>query len=254
MIVTLPLSIEQLKQSISDESVRLEVDLANSKIKGKAALVYLSNLDLSGVSIVTDSLDLASKKELLIEYMNLKNILKLDQLLHSNLKVIFSKYEIDLGVDQETLNSLSILSDEEVKQLLADEQYMEVLGRLESILLALPYFVVTTANWFKKEYPNYMDDFEIINDVGYIGFTFVNYIRDPIFQTHFHAWVPQPQDVAPKYFKVHFDDYVYKGNSLGYYFAKDSIMLPLMEMITNGSLTPATLEEHQKELNDVPSN
>lgn len=251
MKVTLPLSIEQLKSAISDTTIVLDIDMSNSKIQGKAALVYLNNLDLSGVGFSEETLDYNKKKELLIEYINLKNILRLDQLLYSNLHVIFTRYSVTMCTeDQEFLEHNSFLSQEEIEQLLSDETYIEALDRLETMLNNLPYYVITLANWFREAYPNYKNDYELIEDSNYIGFTWVHYINDELFQHHYSAFVPN-KITRPKYFKTYYDDYIYKGTNLFSYFVKGNVMINIIDMISRGELTPETLAQHHGELDNV---
>lgn len=255
MKVELPLSIEVLKQTFVDTNLALEVDVANSKIKGKVALVYISNLNLSNISFFKDSLTYEDKKDLLIEYMKLKNTLKLEQLLYSNLEVILTRYNAtDIGDDLNLIRNKSILTADDIANLLADSDYLSALDSLENVLDAVPTYAVTMSVWFRETYPEYLNDFNVITDVDYTGFTFVNYVNDFLFQHHYYGLVPPKVVDKPLYFKIHFDDYVYKGKNLGAFMLKENLMLPTIELIMDGTLTPTTLKQHTEELNNASLN
>jgi hypothetical protein len=253
MKVTLPLSIEQIKQVLNEQIEIIDVDIVNSKLKGKSALVYLGNLELGKINFITDGMDFATKKELLIEYMKLKNIIKLDQLLYSNLQVMLAERKIDAGEDANTVLEKSLLNSQEIQQLLEDQEYLSNLSHLKDVLSSMPYYLVTRQKWFKELYPNYLDDFEVVDDANFIGFTFVNYLGDLIFQHHYYVHLPIDNSIKPKYFRILFDDYIYKGKSLFAFFTQNNIMLPIMNMITEGELTPETLKEHNQEIENATS-
>ena len=57
-----------------------------------------------------------------------------------------------------------------------------------------------------------------------------------------------------KYFKTYFDDYIYKGESLGSYLMKPgNVMLPMMNMVINGEFTPEHYNILASETENDPS-
>lgn len=234
--VTAPLTMDQIKEFFLDKSLVFVIKYANSALKGKVFLTYISNLDLPAEVDLTDTPkeDIMS---LVKDYMEVRNINESKGLATLVALILFHNRGIDISEFQ------APLTVDEMKEF-ADNN-SDLLERWYAFLDSMILFSMMSVqvvekgengeefgiSAFEEAFPGIFDKYETIDDTLYIGSNVVNLFHVPMF---FERYFSVPTNDA-KYFKQQFTEYMFKGKRLFHYFANEgnTFFKVLVALVTN---------------------
>jgi hypothetical protein len=240
----LPLDMDALRAVITTPDVVVEIDYANSKLKGTAALIYLTNVSIPAVFFDMTDASTADCTNLVDSYIIHKSTVFVPQLVDSIMHLLLVRKGVAHIPHELTHNS--ILSTLDIQHWCEDDQKEQHLQKLMAVLDNLPLFAVTCAVGFKETYGDPKLAFATINDVNYCGFTFVHLLKHPLILDYF----AQGTELQPTYFIQQFDEYIYGGKSL-FTFVAQSPVLAIMDCIVNGSITVDKLVGASNEISQL---
>ncbi len=201
------------------------IDYDNSTIKGKAALIYLTNINLPNVKFKSDNIDELCK--LICDYMNHKSVIEIPCLV-SSMGVLLMDVIGALNLDDPEIAGMlddSVLTAVSIERFYASPERIETLVRLATILANIPTMLEHEA---KAEEELTVD---VVDNLDYIGYTFVHLLKMNLVMIQFMASGILSQ-VHPTFFRQHYKDYMYGGKNLYAYLA-GSIILPIAAAFRN---------------------
>ena len=204
---TAPIEVTKLQDYFNDKEFRFEIDYGNSSLQRKELLIYLSNLAIPSDLVLPITLDYEDKSSLLYEYMALPAIILIPTLNLAVSSIIFRAK----GYDLKDAYPNPYFSEEEADFFI--EQNNEVIQKWITFLDSCTIYA-------QKNIPelNEMDfltgGIEIIEDRNYVGHNVVNLFSLDFF---FHNYYSKELGTL-YYFKYQFDDRMFKGLDLNYYF------------------------------------
>ena len=215
---TAPIEIDSLKKYFDDKNLQFRIHYSRSKLQGKKLFVYLSNLDVpSDLDLPTDA-NFEEKATLLKEYMTLPSIINLPTFNLAASAIVFKAK----GYKLENAYPNPYFSSEETELYINHNEDLvnKWIIFLDSCLIyaqkCIPQLNVET----------YLTDgVEIITDREYIGQSVVKLFSLDFF---FHNYYNRPINTQC-YFKPQFEEYMFQGKNLYYYFAnKYNFLLPMI--------------------------
>jgi len=240
----LPLSMDALRQVITQPDAGVVVDYNNSNLKGRAALIYMTNTNLPNVALNMTDVSLEEKFVLVDDYITHKSILHVAQLVNTVLNVLFAVRKVDIGAEQDILDQVSLFPQEHVGEYLANPTRAEHINKLIELLDSLPLYAVTCSTSFREVYGKGKEAFEPVNDIDHTGFTFVHLLTHPLFLEYF----TQPATTTLKYYVQQFDEYMYNGKSL-FPFLVNSPVFGILECYITGAVDLDQLLTAHSEMN-----
>ena len=204
---TVPIEINKLQEYFNDKEYRFEINYNNSSLQKKEFLTYLSNLEIPSDLVSPVQLSYEIKSLLLYEYMVLPAITLISTLNLAVSSVIFRAK----GYDLKDAYPNPYFSEKEADLFI--EQNNEVIQKWITFLDSCTIYA-------QKSIPelNEMDfltgGIETIEDRNYIGHNVVNLFSLDFF---FHNYYSKELGTL-YYFKYQFDDRMFKGLDLNYYF------------------------------------
>jgi hypothetical protein len=214
--------MDQIKEFFLDKSLLFVVDYANSALKGKVFLTYISNLDLPA-EVDLSGATKEQKMELLKDYMEVRNINECRGLATIVTLILLHNRGVDISEFQ------SPLTAEEMKEF--GDNNTALLKKWYAFLDSMIIFTMMSVQLveqdeqgnllgipaFEEAFPGVFDKYEVVDDPLYIGSNVVNVFQVPLFLERYFS-VPTNQ---PKYFKQQFTEYMFKGKRLFHYFANE---------------------------------
>jgi hypothetical protein len=204
---TVPIKINKLQEYFNDKEYRFEIDYSNSSLQKKEFLIYLSNLEIPSDLVSTIQLSYEIKSSLLYEYMALPAIILIPTLNLAVSSIIFRAK----GYDLKDAYPNPYFSEEEADLFI--EENNELIQKWITFLDSCTIYA-------QKSIPELNEiDFltggiETIEDRHYIGHNVVNLFSLDFF---FHNYYSKELGTL-YYFKYQFDDRMFKGLDLNYYF------------------------------------
>jgi len=188
-----PIPLENLKQYFEDKNTFFVIDYDNSTLSKDKLLTYLSNLE------IPCDLEISSDEkfiEIYSEYLKFDQMVDIPLLEHITINFLLERK----GYRPNRFPEYLKMWDEDFK-------YWE--ERLDSLSLY--------AVWVCKipQTQVYVQNFERDETDSTIGINFVSLLKHPRFFDYF-CYLPP----TPKYFTKYFNDYMFKGNNLFYYWAR----------------------------------
>lgn len=245
----IPLSFDEMKEFIVDPSKTLVVDYSNSKLRNKTFLVYCTNISLQNIDIDFSGCDREAIFSLIDAYITQKSTLKLDVLLQCVIRLVIFAKGIQYPDEYQPffVRGTQILSGEDLQLYWDNETRRENLVKLMHVLDSIPIYLLTTNTSFRDVYGEPSEVFNVVDDINYTGYTFVNLLEHPIFLLVYYT---APVVSNSRYFKQQYEETLYKGKSLYYYFVNTeaNFLLPLFNAIFSGELTPEFLDEMRNAL------
>jgi len=239
----LPLAMDAMEALLSDQNVRLQIDYDNSRIQNRAALIYLTNLNLKNIEFQTT--DKAKAFELIDAYITQKSALMVECLLASVVTILFRIKEIVPNeVDAKSLASLSLISSDDVEEYLQDSKRMINVLKLIHILDNIPTYIYTCSKQFREQEKKIEDCFPIINSVDYSGYTFVNLLVNELFCCGYYS---KPINTDVVYFQQQFTEYIYGGKNL-FYWMTQGYLMPAIDMVESGAFDKDKLIQLVREI------
>ena len=220
---TVPIEITKLQDYFNDKEYRFEIDYSNSSLQRKEFLTYLSNLEISSDLVSPIQLSYEIKSLLLYEYMVLPAITLISTLNLAVSSIIFRAK----GYDLKDAYPNPYFSEEEADLFI--EENNELIQKWITFLDSCTIYA-------QKSIPelNEMDfltgGIEIIEDRNYIGHNVVNLFSLDFF---FHNYYSKELGTL-YYFKYQFDDRMFKGLDLNYYFfTKHNFIIGMFKTLGN---------------------
>jgi len=220
---TVPIEITKLQDYFNDKEYRFEIDYSNSSLQRKEFLTYLSNLEISSDLVSPIQLSYEIKSSLLYEYMVLPAITLISTLNLAVSSIIFRAK----GYDLKDAYPNPYFSEEEADLFI--EENNELIQKWITFLDSCTIYA-------QKSIPelNEMDfltgGIEIIEDRNYIGHNVVNLFSLDFF---FHNYYSKELGTL-YYFKYQFDDRMFKGLDLNYYFfTKHNFIIGMFKTLGN---------------------
>jgi hypothetical protein len=211
---TAPIPVEELKKFFVDQDTKYLIDYKNSKLKGSKLLTYLSNLeipcDLQFTEMDDDFFDL------LKDYLNSSFLVNVDVLEIATMCLLLEHRKLLTG------NFYSNFIEEN-KEII--DQWCDV---LDSCTLYNMYIV--NSDEFKEFVTSHPE-----SDSNRTGINFVNLFKYEAFYSFYQA-VDQSR---LKYYPEYFNDNIFKGHNLLYYWGnKNNPLFLLTHGIAEGLVNP----------------
>ena len=218
---TVPIEINKLQEYFNDKEYRFEINYNNSSLQKKEFLTYLSNLEIPSDLISPIQLSYEIKSSLLYEYMVFPAITLISTLNLAVSSIIFRAK----GYDLKDAYPNPYFSEEEADLFI--EENNELIQKWITFLDSCTIYA-------QKSIPelNEMDfltgGIETIEDRNYIGHNVVNLFSLDFF---FHNYYSKELGTL-YYFKYQFDDRMFKGLDLNYYFfTKHNFLMSMFDTL-----------------------
>lgn len=208
---TAPISIDNLKKYFADKNVKFVIDYKNSTLKGSKLLIYLSNLDIPVDIDLNETSD--EFYPLLKNYFESSFILNIDFLERAAIKVLLASKDLleNLREPDESKQRLHNFISEN-KDLI--EQWS---AKLDSLTLYNLYTINEPAfKEFVRKHPEAESPSEGINFVSLLKHEDFYSFYESINQEHL------------RFYKDYFDEYIFKGKNLFYFWATENNPLFLL--------------------------
>lgn len=224
--VTVPLSLDHIKEFFDNKELFFLVNYSESKIKGNMFLTYISNLGLPS-EIVFDGATLEEKFELLKFYMETRNINDSVTLKYAAAQIIL----ISKGFDVTPIYPNPVFTKEEAEKFI--EANKEMITRWNTFLSSSIMYYVSSVQVLAEEL-KLKESYPVIDDPHYIGCNVVQMYSVPGFVEFFFAF---PRDPQMYYFKQQFEEYMFKGKNFFHYFVteENTLLLVLNELLTGNT-------------------
>lgn len=221
--VSVPLSLDHIKEFFDNKELFFLVNYSDSKIKGNMFLTYISNLGLPSEIVLTGA-TLEEKFELLKFYMETRNINDSGILKIAAAQIILE----NKGFDLSPLIQNPVFTREEATKFI--ELNKEMVNRWCTFLSSSIMYYVSSIPVLAEEM-KIKDSFPMIDDPHYVGCNIVQMFSVPGFTEFFFAFPHEPQIY---YFKQQFEEYMFKGKNLFHYFAheENTLLLVFNELLT----------------------
>lgn len=191
---TAPIKIEELKKYFVDKETFYLINYEESSLKGVKLLTYLSNLDIP-CDIKLES-HTQSSDDLLLEYLNATTLVNVPFLELEAIKLLLQfKGVNDYGYSK-------FIKDNE-----------EILSKWSMILDSLLYYNTYTIN--DDSYKEKIRNSQAYDSDLIIGVNFVSLLK----YEEFYDFYMKTDPKNFKYHEVYFNDYLFKGRNLYYYWA-----------------------------------
>jgi hypothetical protein len=250
---TIPFDSETLKSIITGDIKSPELDYANSKIKGKNFVTYLSNLKYENLNIDFTNVSFEERCELVAEFIKHNSTCHIEQLEATVIKSLFFYRGYDLTLvdksedDKPTLDKC-ILSNQEIQQFVKNNN--DLIGKLSELLDGVLLYAIKNLNAYKEELGDFVTT-NIVTEKQDIGKTFVNLFENPTFNCHYYGSLPRFDDL--KYFDHYFDRPIYSGKTLiNFITSPQCLIFPLLKMIIDVQYTPEQLKTISEQLDATP--
>lgn len=222
-VVTAPLSMEHIKEFFLNKDLQFIVDYANSPLKGKVFLTYISNLDLPA-EVDLNNTTKEQKLDLLKDYMEVRNINECKGLATLVGLILLHNRGVDISSFKCPLTTQEMEEFAKSNAELVDKWYVFLDSMIIFSLMSIQLtdkddkgtdFGVPA---FEEAFPGFFDGYEIVDDSLFIGSNVVNMFGVPMFLEMYFS-VPTGQ---PKVFKQQFNEYMFKGKRLFHYFSVEN--------------------------------
>lgn len=212
----LPLTDEELLGFVENQDKVFDIEITNDEFDNKTSLIYISNLNIKCNCIFNDS---DKKLNFIKEYLLTNKIVTIENVEKMVVKIIL--YSIGYKLKEFEAD----ISDEECEKFINENK--ELINKLNIFLDSLLLYAITTyVQEDKKE--EFLKNIQVIDDIEYIGLNIVN-----LFKYQELSFYYVFKELGEQYnFIKQFNDYIYDGKNLFYYFNNENNMLikmiPLM--------------------------
>ena len=221
---TAPIQLDDLKKYFTDKSLNFHINYTDSVLQDKKLLVYLSNLGVPCDIVLSDTFSFEERSSLLNQYMTLPLIIDVPILNIAASLVIFKAK----GYNIEDAYPNPYFSEKEVNKFLTD---------YDDIVQKWVKFLDSCAIYAQKCIPELNSKefltggIEIISDREYVGYSIVKLFSLSFF---FNNYYKKP--LGPlAYFELQFEDYMFQGKNLYYYFVTNhNYLLPMLRTLGTG--------------------
>lgn len=233
---TLPLTLEAMKQVVTSTSVEVVIDYSNSQIKGRSALIYLTNANVPNIRFTVSTAEEAF--ELIDTYIMHKSTINIECITASIIRILLAIKGVALNeADEATVDGLSLISPDDVGDYLLDESRRTNVLHLLHVLDNLPTGLYIASPGFQATGQTPESIMPVVNSLDYVGYTFINLLQIEMFTVAYYS-VPTTAPVA--FFKQQYTEYAYGGKNLFSYLS-NTYIVPLLNAVAAGSITIPTL-------------
>lgn len=212
-----PIAMELLHEGFSNPEIAYLVDYDNSVLRGKGLLTYLSNLDVTCDLKVTDKTPLDERKALVLEYMNSRNIIKCASLAITVGTILTAIKNI--GDFYDVIEN-PILNKDEIIEFI--QENIVVVNRWRVLMDSMVVYTMCISKKYKEAFGDPKDQMHVISDDKAIGNNFVNLFSLPYFLELYYSVLGN----ECHYFEKQFEDYMFEGKNLYYWFMRPGNPLP----------------------------
>jgi hypothetical protein len=174
---------------------------------------------------------LAARRDLFLSYINHKTIVDLDSLSASYLQFLFflkEITEIDPDATEELLEK-SIFTPEEIETLMqTDIELREAIEHAAFLLDGIIVKIMLSMNNISLLADQNFQDIAVVRDNNWIGYTWVNLLKNPIFNINYYSKMPQLNELV--YFPYYYEESIYKGQPMLNFLGESPILVSLMDM------------------------
>ena len=247
---TIPFDSETLRSIITGDIKSPEIDYANSKIKGKNFVTYLSNLKYESLNINLTDVSFEERSELVCEFIKHNSTCHINQLEATVIKCLFYFRGYDLSLvdkseDDKQILQQCILSNDEVHQFV--EQNKDLIKQLSEILDGVLLYAIKNLTAYKEHMGDFITN-NIVTEKQDIGKTFVNLFNNITFNCHYYSSVPMFDSI--KYFDHYFDRPIYSGKTLiNFISSPQCFIFPLLRIMLENPLTAEQFQSIYEETN-----
>ncbi|MDR3607766.1 MAG: hypothetical protein P4M08_10340 [Oligoflexia bacterium] len=208
--VMAPFSMDVMREFFLDKSKIFVINYAESQLKGKSLLIYLSNLDIPCEIRFTPDVSLDEKFEMLKCYMESRNMFSVPSFTLSVADaLILSKQD---RTDLEFKST--IFNKEELKLFI--EKNPALIGNWQRFCDSLPLYAITTTQAYRSAFGEApQEGAEVIDDPFFVGQNVVDLFYVPGFFESYFSTAPKS---APAFFKRQFWEQMFRGKNLFHFF------------------------------------
>ncbi len=229
---TAPLSMELVKEQFENKEMTFVINYKESELQGKNLLVYISNLELN-CEIDFHSCSFDKREELIKEFLNVNCINNINSLRLNAAHIILEFMGVDFS--EEILNPA--FSKSEIQIFIKNNK--ETLEKWKTFLQSTMVYNLTSVSAVNEEY-KFDQIFETVDDPFYIGRNVVTLLSIPTFMERVYS-IPVEQELF--YFKQQFEECMFKGESLFYYFCNEAnTPFLIYNMLLTGDMSIEELE------------
>lgn len=212
----LPLTDEELLEFVENQDNVFDIEVNNDEFDNKTSLIYISNLNIKCNCSFNDS---TKKLDFIKEYLLSNRIVSIENIEKMVIKIIL--YSIGYKLKDFEAD----ISEEECEKFIKDNE--ELVSKLQTFLDSLVIYGISTYVQEDKK-KDFMKNIQVIDDNEYIGLNIVNLFKYKELSFYYVF-----KSIGEQYnFIKQFNDYIFDGKNLFYYFNNDNNMLikmiPLM--------------------------
>lgn len=247
---TLPVALEDMKRIITSSDATIHIRMADATIKGRTALIYMSNANLAQAKIDVTDVPAETVFELIDAYITLKSTLPNRNLIGSVMQIVYACKGIQLlPIDQTAVDTLSLITRDQVQEYMSDQARADNVLKLIHVLDNITTFVACCHESLRSRVGE-DPDVPVINDIDYTGYTYINLLEVEQFMLTYYS---APRSTTYAYFSQQYDGYMYGGKNL-FAIMSGTFMVPLMSELSAGSITPEMIAQARNESEQLDVN
>jgi hypothetical protein len=225
-----PFQIEELKQIVSGKIKSPVIDFKNSKIKNQSLLTYIYNLNLQNATIDIKDTELLDRRNLFLSFLNHKTTVEVVGLTETYIKFLFALKGITVrSEDQIELDQLCIFSDSEINDMMqSDTEVRDAIEHAAFLLDGIVVHLMLSLNDIHIELDGDFGKVGVVKDPGWIGHTWINLIKHPIFSIYYYSIMPPLAELV--YFPYQYSEPIYKGKTLLNYLTEYPFLTSVMKV------------------------
>lgn len=237
---TLPLPTEHLRQVITSPESSVVINYAESKIKNRAALIFITNANLTNVAFDMTGTPREDVYALIDAYITQKTTISIPGLVASVAHLLLAYKCVPMHpVDMQEVLSYSMLTNDDLIPYLENDERALRLEHLCEVMENVLLYAVSCSAGFDAA-GGLPEDVIKINDVDYTGCTFVNLFALEWFMFAFYSMPPR-DETKLKYFTQQYDEYLYNNENLFAHVSR-TFLLPAMQMYMSDPTQVAALK------------
>lgn len=206
----LPLTDEELIKFVENQDNTFDIDIVNDEFDNKTSLIYISNLNIKCNCIFKDT---KTKLDFIKEYLLSNKIVSIENIEKMIVKIIL------FSIGYQLQDFQADISEDECSEFILDNK--DLMDKIITFLDSLVSYSISSYIKDEDKKKDFFKEYEIIDDKDYIGLNIVNILkyRDLYFYYVF-------KEVDKQYnFVKQFNDYMFDGKNLFYYFNTENNML-----------------------------
>jgi len=224
-----PFQIEELKQIVSGKIKSPVIDFKNSKIKNQSLLTYIYNLNLQDATIDIKDTELLDRRDFFLSFLNHKTTVEVVGMAETYIKFLFALKGITVRPeDQVELDRLCIFGDNEIADMMqSDTEVRDAIEHATFLLDGIVVHLMLSLNDMHIELDGDFGKVGVVKDPGWIGHTWINLIKHPVFSVYYYSVMPPLAELV--YFPYQYSEPIYKGKTLLNYLTEYPFLMSVMK-------------------------